>query len=327
MSETRIRPATAADLDQVHEIWYQSEVKDFPDPPSRGALPPIFRHEIEAGEMYVAEAGGRIMGYAALVTRGEVAYLAELYVRDDVQSSGLGQTLLAHVLPCQGRTVRSGGPSPEVRSNGFSREVRSHGFSRSVVCTLSSDDPRALALYIRAGMQPRWPHFLLYAAVGCGRPAELSAAGVAAIPARPGDPDLVRWDAEVGGRHRPEDHAFWTEQAGAVPLWFVRGDETIGYGYVQARNHEVALWHPEALSLGPVGARSAADALACTLAAVDWAAERAPALALGVPGAHPSMPVLLAAGFRITYVETFVSTAASFPAEPGRYLPSSSTLF
>lgn len=309
MTETSIRPATAADLDQVHEIWYQAEVEDFPDPPSRGALPPVFRHEIETGDMCVAEAGGRIVGYAALVTRGEVAYLAELYVRDDVQSSGLGRALLAHLLPGQDRTVRS------------------NGFSRSVVCTLSSDDPRALALYIRAGMQPRWPHFLLYAAVGRGRPAELSAAGVDAVPARPGDPDLVRWDAEVGGRHRPEDHAFWTEQAGAVPLWFVRGDETIGYGYVQARNHEVALWHPEALSLGPVGARSAADALACTLAAVDWAAERAPALALGVPGAHPSLPVLLGAGFRITYVETFVSTAASFPAKPGRYLPSSSTLF
>jgi GNAT superfamily N-acetyltransferase len=304
-----IRPATPADLSQVHDIWYRAEVEDFPDAPP-GDMPAIFRHELETGKMYVAQAGSRILGYTALITRGAIAYLAELYVRDDERSCGIGQALLARALP------------HPACSNGSSRTFAG--------CTLSSSDPRALALYIRAGMQPRWPHFLLYAAssqVTGSSPGESLAAGVDVVPAQPGDPEVVRWDAEVGGRFRPEDHAYWIEGADATPIWFVRGGEALGYGYVQARNHEVALWHPEALSLGPIGARSPTMALECTLAAVAWAAERAPALALGVPAAHPCLPVLLRAGFRIMYVETFVSTEDRVPCDPACYLPSSSTLF
>jgi len=306
----QIRPATPADLGQVHDIWYRAEVEDFPDVPPPGDMPAIFHHELETGKMYVAQAGSRILGYTALIPRGAIAYLAELYVRDDEQSSGIGQALLARALPHQASSNGSG--------------------LTSAACTLSSNDPRALALYIRAGMQPRWPHFLLYAAgsrITGSSPGEPLAAGVDVVPARPGDHELVRWDAEVGGRFRPEDHAYWVEGTAATPLWFARGSETLGYGYVQARNHEVALWHPEALSLGPIGAHSPTLALDCTLAAVAWAAERAPALALGVPAAHPCLPVLLQAGFRITYVETFVSTEENVPCDPACYLPSSSTLF
>lgn len=306
-----IRPAAAPDLDQVHEIWYRAEIEDFPHPPPRGEVPPIFRHELDTGEVYLADDGGRILGFTAIIRRDPVAYLAELYVRADAQSSGIGQALLSRVLPradCMASSDDHPGPGRE-----------------AVCCTLSSTDPRALALYIRAGMQPRWPHFLLYA--DSSRLPELPPTGVDIVPARPGDPDLVRWDAGVGGRHRPQDHAYWVAEAGATPLWFVRGGESIGYGYVQRRNHEVALWHPEALTLGPIGASSAATALVCTQAAVGWAAERAPTLALGVPAAHPSLPVLLEAGFRITYVETFVSTTPAAPADPACYLPSGSTLF
>jgi GNAT superfamily N-acetyltransferase len=305
-----IRPATPADLGQVHDIWYRAEVQDLLDAPPPGDVPAIFHHELTTGKMYVAQAGGRILGYAALIPRGAIAYLAELYVRDDEQSSGIGQALLARAL---------------------SRQACGNGSGPTFACcTLSSDDPRALALYIRAGMQPRWPHFLLYAAssrLTGSSPGDLLAAGVDVVPARPGDPELVRWDAEVGGRLRPEDHAYWVQGASATPLWFARGSEALGYGYVQARNHEVALWHPEALSLGPIGARNPSLALDCTLAAVAWAAERAPAVALGVPAAHPCLPVLLQAGFRIMYVETFVSIEENVPCDPACYLPSSSTLF
>ncbi|MGC9332938.1 MAG: GNAT family N-acetyltransferase, partial [Anaerolineae bacterium] len=280
-----IRPATPADLAQVGDIWYRAEVEDSPDLRPQGDVPGIFRHELETGKMYVAQAGSRIVGYTALITRGAIGYLAELYVRDDEQSSGVGQALLARALAYQacGDSARSA----------------------VACCTLSSSDPRALALYIRAGMQPRWPHFLLHAAapqVTGSSLEEALATGIDVVPARPGDPELVRWDAEVGGRLRPEDHVYWVTEAAATPLWFVREGEAVGYGYVQARNHEVALLYPEALSLGPIGARGATLALECTLAAVAWAAEWAPALALGVPAAHPSLPVLLEAGFRIMYV-------------------------
>ncbi len=318
MTGINIRPATAADLDEVYEIWYQAEIQGVPDPPPRGGRPPIFQHEIETGEMYVAEARGRILGYSASVRRGQSVYLSELYVRDGAQSSGIGKALLSQVLPPGCRTPsQNKQPGTEVRGASFRGGLN--------CCTLSSSDPRALGLYIRAGMQPRWPHFLLYAATD--HLAELPTGDVAVAPAEPDDPELVRWDADAGGRHRPQDHAYWIAGSEATPLWLVRGGETVGYGYVQRRNHEIALWHPQALSLGPIGARRAAAALDCTCAVVAWAAARAPALALGVPAGHPCLPVLLDAGFRITYVETFVSTVGDLQADPACYLPSGSTLF
>jgi GNAT superfamily N-acetyltransferase len=296
MIESTVRPATSADLEQVYDIWYEAEVADLPDPPPRTDMPAIFSHELNTGEMYVVEGGGQILAYAALITRSTISYLAEFYVRPAHQSSGVGKLLLRHILPSDGR----------------------------MCCTLSSDDPRALALYCRAGMRPRWPHFLLRARTA--RLSDLPRSYVQAVKGRGGRPELVRWDAEIGGRLRPADHAYWRDATGATPLWFQRDGQVIGYGYVQGRSHE-ALQHPEALVLGPLGATQANDALACVCAAARWAAHRAPILLIGVPAAHPSLAPLLDAGFRITYVETFVSTTHEPFANPRCYIPSSSTLY
>jgi GNAT superfamily N-acetyltransferase len=294
MTEERIRPATPADLQQVFEIWHESEVADQAAPP--GEVHAIFQHELQTGEMFVAEQDGRILAYAAVVTRGSISYLAELFVRKRYQSAGIGQELLRRTLPADGRTC----------------------------CTLSSDDPRALALYTRAGMRPRWPHFLLATEIGHLR--DLPDFDVDVLHGEAHDPALMHWDAEIGGRHRPEDHTYWIEQTGAFPLWLRRRGRVIGYGYVQRCSHE-ALWQPGALWLGPIGVTQPDDAPACTWAVVDWAAQLGPALLLGVPGTHPSLPSLLQAGFQITYVETFMSTADKPFADPRCYIPSGSTLF
>lgn len=296
MTENTIRPATPADLEQVYDVWYEADVAKSPDPPPRGDTPAIFSHELRTGEMVVVEGGGRILAYAALITRSTISYLAEFYVRPAHQSSGVGRPLLRHIVPSDGRTC----------------------------CTLSSDDPRALALYTRAGMRPRWPHFLLKARTE--RLGGLARSDVQTVQGWGGDPELVRWDAEIGGRLRPDDHAHWLDAAGGIPLWFQRNDQAIGYGYVQECSHE-ALGHPEALVLGPIGASQASDALACVCAAVSWAAQRAPTLFIGVPAAHPGLAPLLEAGFQITYVETFASTADEPFADPRCYIPSSSTLY
>jgi GNAT superfamily N-acetyltransferase len=296
MTEQRIRPATPADLGQVYDIWYEAEVAEQANAPPRGEVPAIFWHELESGEMFVAEQDGQILAYAALVTRSAISYLAEFYVRKGCQSAGIGQRLLQHTLPTDGRTS----------------------------CTLSSDDHRALALYARSGLRPHWPNFLLEAQTA--HLGNLPDFDVGVLRGQADDPDLVRWDTACSGRHRPADHTYWTEQAEASPLWLQRRGQTVGYGYVQRRSHE-ALWHPEALWLGPIGVMHPGDALACACAIVDRAAQVAPTLLLGVPGAHPSLSALLAAGFRITYVETFMSTGAEPFTDPVCYIPSSSTLF
>ncbi len=94
----------------------------------------------------------------------------------------------------------------------------------------------------------------------------------------------------------------------------------VGYGYVLPK--PASGRQPESLIVGPVGARSPNDAEACVLAVVRSAATRTNLVYLGVPGAHPSLPALMRAGFRVRYVETFCSSGAAAVFDPRTYLPS-----
>ena len=290
-----VRRAAAGDLSAIYAIWYANEVRGDPRPPPHGSTA-LLHHELATAEVCVAELDGQVAGFAATVTRGPVVFLSECFVRAEYQSRGVGRALVRRLLADDGR----------------------------VRCTLGSRDPRALALYIRAGLRPQWPNFCLLAEPA--RVDQLPADTVAVAEARAGDPALVEWDAAVGGRRRPADLAYLVEQSAATPLWFMRGGRPIGYGYAQRRAPE-DLWHPDALTLGPIGARDPADALACVAAAARWAGQRAAVLRITVPGPHPALAALLAAGFQITYVEEFLCSAGPPFMDPARYLPASSTLF
>ena len=78
-------------------------------------------------------------------------------------------------------------------------------------------------------MRPQWPHFNLR--LDGPLRADLPPADVEIVKARAGDPELVRWDARIGGRPRPADHAYWVREQRAVPLWFRRQSDIVGYGY------------------------------------------------------------------------------------------------
>lgn len=290
-----IRPARPADLPAIFAIFSTHEVAGVPDPPPRGAVWPSFAHALATGALAVAEEDGALLGYAGAVARGSVAYLTDLFVRPAAQSAGLGAALLRAVFP----------PAQPGRRR----------------FTVASTDPRALALYVRAGLTPHWPNLLLRTVAPA--PDRLPASDVEVVEAPPDDPELLRWDAELGGRERPEDHAFWVREEGGVPLWFHRGGATVGYGY--ARTRAPAFWHPEHLRLGPIGARTPEDARACVLAAVRWARPRSAVLRLDIPGPHPALPALLNAHCRIVYVETFLADAPPF--DPRRYLGSGDALF
>ena len=290
-----IRPAAAADIPALYEIWYQLEVAGAGDPPPR-AVPVALEHELAYGTIALAERDGEPLGFAATIARGAVVFLSECFVRADRQSGGVGRALVRQLLPDDGR----------------------------LRCTLGSNDPRALALYIRAGMRPHWPNFCLLA--DTARLSDPPDPGLEVAPGEPGDPELVEWDAAIGGRHRPEDHAFWVRELAATPLWFRRGAATVGYGYAQMRSPE-AIWTPDALMLGPIGARTPADAAACALAALRWARPRAAIVRVNLPGPHPALAALLDCGFQITYVETFVAASEQLFADMRCYLSSGSTLF
>ena len=290
MATGNIRRAKHGDLPEIYDIWYENEVAGDPNPPPRNNNLSGFRHELETGEMYVVEKEHRVVAFAALLTRSSIAYLSEFFVRPGCQSSGIGQRLLRHILPV----------------------------ARYSYCTLSSSDPRAIALYIRAGMCPQWPNFLLRA--NGVKLDKLPVDEVEAIEGEAGDPVFVDWDAVASGRYRPVEHAYWLQEAGAVPLWFQRGDERVGYGYVQMRNAG-SLWYPSAITIGPIGVRTAGEALPCVSAAVRWATRQADIVRIAVPGPHPALARLLEAGFKIGYTEMFVSSAVEPFLDARRYIP------
>jgi ribosomal protein S18 acetylase RimI-like enzyme len=295
MHDQIVRPATAADLPALYEIWYASEVGDDPSPPSRGPWPWL-AHELATGELLLAERAGVALGFAATITRGGIAFLSDCFVRADAQSGGVGRRLLQQLLPGESQTY----------------------------CTVSSHDPRAQALYIRAGMRPRWPNFILDSETT--RIGDLPAGGVELAEGRAGDPELVQWDAAIGGRRRPEEHTYLLAQHRAIPLWFQRGGQTIGYGYAQLFSPEL-LWKPDTLRLGPIGAYNQEDARACVGAAVGWARRRAGAIQISLPGSHAALGALLEARFQISDVETFLSSSDQPFFDAGCYIPSGGTFF
>jgi hypothetical protein len=243
--------------------------------------------------MYVAEQDGEILAFAGAITRGTITFLTDLFVRPAQQSSQLGKTLLHTVLP-QDDLVR---------------------------CTAGSSDPRALALYIRAGMRPQWPHFALL----LEKPMyKVAAHDVEIVEADANDPELVRWDAQISGRWRPAEHEFWIREQQAVPLWFKRNKQIVGYGYIRLKAG--TLRYPHACALGPIGAGTPEDATACVLAVVNRALQQADILRIEVPGPHPCLAMLLESGFRIRYVDTFASTATSPFFDAQRYITSGGDL-
>lgn len=296
MSSTiQFRPAREADLEPMYDVFYQNEIREEENPPASGAVPPYLPHVLRSGKLVVAEQDGKILGYTGAITRDNITYLTDLFVRPDVQSGRIGQRLLELAMPQDGL----------------------------VHCTASSTDMRALSLYIRVGMQPQWPLFTLR----LEKPARALQGGNAEIEvseADPADPELAGWDTRVSGRSRFVDQQFWVDEQRGEPVWFRRGGRVIGYGYI--RPGAGSLWYPQACTLGPIGVEQAEDATACVLAAVDQALQQADVVRLFVPGPHPSLALLIEKGFRIVYTDTFALAAEKPFFDEKRYIPSGDEL-
>ena len=188
--------------------------------------------------------------------------------------------------------------------------------------TLASIDPRAVALYTRTGMTPRWPNFDLVA--DSARVRLPKGGSITLRPADPLDSAFLDWDFDVGKRRRPQDLAFFRDVQDASCFWVDAGADTVGYAVV--RRDSVGGVRDDTLMVGPVGGRTVTAAHAATLAAVAWAQAHAPRLEITVPGPHPALRTLLDAGFRIEYIGTYCASA-SVRLNPSRYIASGEDLF
>jgi GNAT superfamily N-acetyltransferase len=293
-NEALVRLARIDDLSRIWDIRFRNDVAGEANPPIQGPTPAYLSHLLETADICVAERDGMVVAYAAASERGGIIYLNDLFVDPCAQSGKLGNALLQAVLPNDG--------APR--------------------CVLASTDFRAIALYTRFGMAPLWPNIELEAASSA---ISLDVdASVDLIEADAADPELVAWDAAIGGRSRAVDIRFWQECEQGVFFWCRSAGRTIGYAaalFAAARN-----WHPEAVVIGPVGARDPLDAARCLFAIVEWAARRAPFVQVAVPGPHPGLVGLLKGGMRIGYVETYGATDDRI-VDPARYVGSGGDLF
>lgn len=291
--DIELRPARESDIAQFDRLWAEAE-REEPSPEDDSQS--LYAHELATGAVWVAARGDRIVGMAAALIRGEVAVLAELAVAASVQDRGIGRRLLAAIMP---------GDVPE------------H-------ITLSSRDRRAVGLYARSGMTPRWPVYELRAERF--DPRELDG-GVQVAVAAVDDPAFIAWDARVSKRQRPQDLAFVADELAAQPLWFRRGGTTVGYGYVAQRMADEPK-HSGAYGLGPLGVADPGDACACVAAALAWARPRARSVRLDVPAPHPALAPLLEAGFRIVEDDhVFCASTAAMAKALASYLPTFAEIY
>ncbi|ACZ41524.1 GCN5-related N-acetyltransferase [Thermobaculum terrenum ATCC BAA-798] len=279
-----IRPASTTDLANINTIIQLNEEDTEVQTPD---IPSYIQHELKTGEMYVAEdSDGELIGFSAVLNRGQVHYLAELFVHPQKQSQKVGQTLLDVTL--KGKT--------------------------GIKCTVSSEDKRALALYIRQGMQPRWQNFVLRA----GReeiktPLLDVQEQVELVKATRRDPRVLSIDSQVSGRHRVQDLEY-LEETGYVPLLVSISGETQGYAYYQIDQST------NRCEIGPIASLNSKLSKDITLSIVNFCLQQTAfkTLSISVPGPHPALRPLLTAGFKIAYVETFLSSEVFF--DPQEYI-------
>jgi GNAT superfamily N-acetyltransferase len=272
---TRYRPGTPADTRTCFDI-FEVTVDDLGrrtggganstsgDPDAFEIRRPMFEHlAATADQWWVAEddATGRAVGYARSIVRDDVRELTEFFVLPDAQSAGVGRGLLERAFPDAGAR------------------------HRAIVATI---DPRAIARYLRAGLDARLPMIGLEGAPRDER-LETDLVREAIDPDEPPLEGLAEVDRRLLGFRRDEDHRWLASQRPGVV--YLRDASLVGYGYHPTR----PLWG------GPYATLEAAD-LPVLIADGEAAAAAAGHATVSFDvalTARPALDHLLGRGFRV----------------------------
>jgi Acetyltransferase (GNAT) domain len=222
-----------------------------------------------------------VVGFAATIDTGRCVHLADLFVRGDRLGQGIGRPLVAAAFgDAQRRT------------------------------TFASDDPRALPVYIRAGMRPWW------ASLYVEGPAERIAEAPASISIESAEPAVLA-SIEQGwtGIDRAIDHAFWATQPD-VDTFLIRADgDVVATAIARARQASTI----RVLDRLVVAPDAAVDPIPPTLAAIRRAG-RGGIVMIAVQGPNPVLRVLLDLGFRIADRDQFMASEPDL-IDPARLIP------
>jgi GNAT superfamily N-acetyltransferase len=275
--EAQIRPATLDDVPAIRNLL--TAHRDDGPPTTVDIVGPYLGHLIEHATALVSERPGETLAFGAAVNTGVSRHLADLFVRPDVLGQGIGRPLLEAALE--------------------------DTFPRT---TFASADPRALPLYVRAGMTPLWPCLYLE-----GSPDGLPAPepGITITAAAPDN--LSDLEREWTGADRPIDHAFWASQTDAEPFAVFEGGRPVALGYARARQASPAR------VIDRMVVRPGSDPIEPVLAAIRLGA-RGSAIVVCLLGPHPVLPILLQARFRIIDRDQFMAYDPAL-VDPIRLLP------
>ncbi|MBL6081358.1 GNAT family N-acetyltransferase [Belnapia sp. T18] len=286
------RPATADDLVPATKIVQQA----FSDLRQRHAVnlptnlsPPLFQTfcltENPEG-LWVAEYDGAVVGLGLSWICGAFWYLSQLFIRPDLQASGVGQGLMARTL--------------ELAAH--------HGATNRALITLGYN-MKSAGLYLRNGLFPREPLFRLAAPAPSVR-SRLSMSDCATVPIAQPEDWVGRLDEAVLGFRRQPHHRFLQGSGTVRAAQIEHAGRPVGYAYVAPTGH-----------IGPLAIEPGTDARPVILAAIGSALESNPAqLSINVPGkAERALQTLLELGFRLE--EPMVLMSAKPFGDWQHYLP------
>ena len=250
-----------------------------------GTDPAYMTHLLTHGKVVVGVSGGSVIGFGATreigVGAGAISMLCDLFVDPGMHGGGCGRAMLAELWPGTGRRM-----------------------------TFSSLHAHALPLYAGFGLDAWWP--LLYLR---GRIDALAAAAGwrtdAAVPA-----EVAALELAWTGIDRSGDHLAWARRPGGASVLAWRGGQVMAAATVGGSGGEYGLTH---LTLAPpADGAAAAAAVVAVLAGLQTDSGLA---RVCLPGPHPAVRAVLAAGWRIEEFDLFMATEPNL-LDPRRTVPS-----
>lgn len=209
-----ISAVTPADLAACRDIFFASYNdlhrrygQEEEDPADHGWLDGALAHILETDPKatVLALADGAPCGFASSYRRDGFWFLSFLFVLPDRQTAGVGRALLDAVMPADEIT-------------------------RALV--VESFQPASTGLYASYGITPRSVRYGLTGPTNTAALPELPAVVRAEPLHADGVPGLEEIDRQHLGYSRPQDHRWWL--AGMRGWVYRRGDEIVGYGYLDA---------------------------------------------------------------------------------------------
>jgi GNAT superfamily N-acetyltransferase len=290
-----IRPARAEELPIAQQLIARS-INDLTERHGFGSIASsrpvdfqLFSLKDDADGLWVAEAGGEMVGFAFSWINDDFWFLAELFINPARQGDGIGGALMART-------------SEHANKNG----ARNRALITFTFNTVSQ------GLYIKQGLFPRLPLYVVRAERGAlkKRPAHPQWRAVQ-LGNTPAHNDLLeRIDRNALGFSREKHHRFLRSDETVRGFLLYRAEHCAGYVYVSTGGH-----------IGPLAILQRGDMAGAFTTALDLAAEsQASHVSAFLPGVNDtSLDIAMTCGMRITL--PMVLMAAREFGDWQRYLP------